>query len=94
MDKIPLLPKVGEYLQQPCIPSGTYRNWISYGEKVELLSDEAKFILCDPQPSCGLMIAVTPSAIAEVKAILAKEGMHIASFGKFVKKGERLSSEE
>ena len=90
LDDIPLLPKVHEYLQQGCIPGGTYRNWDSYGEKVQLRSDEDKFILCDPQTSGGLMIAVAPSAIAEVKSLLATEGLQVASFGKFVKKGERL----
>ena len=90
LDKIPLLPKVREYLEQECIPGGTYRNWDSYGDKVELRSDEDKFILCDPQTSGGLMLAVSPSAIAEVKSILAKEEMQVESFGKFVKKGEKL----
>ena len=90
LDKIPLLPKVQEYLDQECIPGGTYRNWDSYGDKVQLLSDSDRFILCDPQTSGGLMIAVEPSAIAEVKSLLAKEGIHVESFGKFVKRGERL----
>ena len=89
-DKIPLLPKVHDYLEQACIPGGTYRNWDSYGDKVELLSDEDKFILCDPQTSGGLMIAVAPSAIAEVKSLLAKEGLQVESFGEFVKKDKRL----
>ena len=90
LDKIPLLPKVQEYLDQDCIPGGTYRNWDSYGDKVQLLSDSDRFILCDPQTSGGLMIAVEPSAIAEVKSLLAKEGLQVESFGKFVKRGERL----
>ena len=90
LDKIPLLPKVQEYLEQDCIPGGTYRNWDSYGEKVQLISDSDRFILCDPQTSGGLMIAVEPSAIAEVKSLLAKEGIHVESFGKFVKRGEKL----
>ena len=89
-DKIPLLPKVQAYLEQKCIPGGTYRNWDSYGDKVELRSDEDKFILCDPQTSGGLMIAVAPSAIPEVKSLLAEEGLQVVSFGKFIKKGERL----
>lgn len=90
LDKIPLLPKVQEYLKQACIPGGTYRNWSSYGDKVELRFDEDKFILCDPQTSGGLMIAVEPSAIAEVKSLLAQEGLQVESFGKMVKRGERL----
>lgn len=90
LDKIPLLPKVQEYLKQECIPGGTYRNWSSYGDKVELRSDEDKFILCDPQTSGGLMIAVAPSAIEEVKSLLSKEGLQVESFGKIVKRGEKL----
>ena len=90
LDKIPLLPKVHDYLKQACIPGGTHRNWDSYGDKVQLRSDEDKFILCDPQTSGGLMIAVTPSAIAELKSLLAKQGLQVDSFGKFVKRGERL----
>ena len=90
LDQIPLLPKVHEYLQQECIPGGTYRNWDSYGSKVQLRSDDDKFILCDPQTSGGLMLAVAPSAIEEVKAMLANEGLHVESFGKLVKKGERV----
>ena len=90
LDKVPLLPKTQAYLQQECIPGGTYRNWESYGDKVKLRSDEDKFILCDPQTSGGLMIAVAPSAIAEAKTLLAKEGLQVESFGKFVKRGERF----
>ena len=90
LDKIPLLPKVQAYLEQACIPGGTYRNWSSYGDKVELRFDEDKFILCDPQTSGGLMIAVEPSAIAEVKSLLAIEGLQVESFGKMMKRGEKL----
>lgn len=90
LDKIPLLPKVQAYLEQACIPGGTYRNWSSYGDKVELRFDEDKFILCDPQTSGGLMIAVEPSAIAEVKSLLAQEGLQVEPFGKMMKRGEKL----
>ncbi len=89
-DKIPLLPKVRAYLAQDCIPGGAYNNWSSYGDKVQLRCDDDKFILCDPQTSGGLMIAVEPSAIAEVKTLLAKEGFQVASFGEFVERGKKL----
>ena len=90
MDNIPLLPKVHEYLEQACIPGGTHRNWDSYGNKVTLRTEEDKFILCDPQTSGGLMLAVAPSAIETVKTLLAKQGLHVQSFGKFVKRGEGM----
>ncbi len=90
LDKIPLLPKVREYLEQGCIPGGTYRNWDSYGDKVELRSEDDKFILCDPQTSGGLMLAVAPSAIAEVISLFTKEGLQVEAFGKFVNRGGKM----
>lgn len=90
LDKIPLLPKVQDYLEQGCIPGGTHRNWAIYGEKVKLRSDADKFILCDPQTSGGLMIAVVPSAIEEVKAVLAKADIYAEPFGELVKRGKDL----
>ncbi|PVX51863.1 selenophosphate synthase [Balneicella halophila] len=90
LDKVPLLPKVHEYLDQGCIPGGTHRNWASYGDKVKLSSEKDKFILCDPQTSGGLMIAVESSAVEEVKSLLAKENIHVQSFGKLIERKEDL----
>ncbi len=84
LEKIPLLPKVEEYLEQGCIPGGTYRNWSSYGKKVQLKNEEDKLILCDPQTSGGIMIAVAPKAISEVQELLQKEGFGTTAFGKLV----------
>lgn len=88
--KIPLLPKVQDYLEQGCVPGGTHRNWSSYGNKVQLKNDTDKLILCDPQTSGGIMIAVAPNAINETKELLKKEGFETTSFGKLVEQKERL----
>ena len=90
LDKIPLLPQVQTYLAQDCIPGGTYRNWDSYGSHVQLRSPQDKLILCDPQTSGGLMLAVAPWAIAEVTALLAKEGLEVEAFGQFVERSQKL----
>ncbi len=90
LQKIPLLPRVQEYLAQGCVPGGTHRNWSSYGKKVHLQKEDDKLILCDPQTSGGLMIAVAEEAIGEVKAILAKNNMPIEPFGKLVKRSSSL----
>ncbi len=84
LSKIPLLPKVEEYLEQGCVPGGTHRNWSSYGKKVQLKNDADKLILCDPQTSGGIMIAVAPEAIKEVQEVLQKEGFGTTPFGKLV----------
>lgn len=88
--KIPLLPRVDKYLAQGCVPGGTHRNWASYGDKVQLCNEEAKLLLCDPQTSGGLLIAVAPAALQEVQALLAKNSVPIEPFGHLVKQGEKL----
>lgn len=90
LNKIPLLPKVEEYLKKDCVPGGTHRNWASYGEKVDLKEEAHKLILCDPQTSGGLMLAVAPQALDEVQALLARNNMPIEVFGKLVKQKEKL----
>ncbi len=69
-DKIPLLPFVSEYLELKCIPGGTNRNWDSYGHKIGDLNERQKQLLCDPQTSGGLLIAVQDHAVDQVLKIM------------------------
>jgi len=57
-DKVPVIGAVGWYLEQGCIPGGTVRNWASYGDKIQSLTETQKAILADPQTSGGLLVAV------------------------------------
>ena len=61
---IPLLPEVESYRSQGCVPGGTERNFASYGKRLPDLTDRQKQILCDPQTSGGLLIAVS-SGVSE-----------------------------
>lgn len=70
------------YIRQGCIPGGTNRNYDSYGSKIELASDEQRFILCDPQTSGGLLIAVHPDSKSEVQDLLKTEGLWFEPIGK------------
>ncbi|MGY8847664.1 MAG: selenide, water dikinase SelD, partial [Bacteroidia bacterium] len=65
--KVPIFDEVEYYLEQKCVPGGTTRNWDSYGEKVRLANESYRDILCDPQTSGGLLIAVEPDSTAEVE---------------------------
>ncbi|WP_394204329.1 selenide, water dikinase SelD [Shewanella waksmanii] len=56
--QLPLLPKVSHYLNMGCIPGGTQRNFESYQQSLPALDPQQKAILCDPQTSGGLLIAV------------------------------------
>lgn len=70
---LPVLESVSDYITQGCIPGGTHRNFDSYGHKASELTDKQKALLCDPQTSGGLLIAVQPSARHDVEALLAPE---------------------
>ena len=89
-DKIPTLPMLQAYLEQDCIPGGTLRNWDSYGHHVSMKEDSYKNILCDPQTSGGLLLAVEPEALPEVEACLAKFNIQAKSFGQLIEKQEQL----
>ncbi|WP_159521193.1 selenide, water dikinase SelD [Sunxiuqinia indica] len=90
MDKIPRFAEVAEYIVQGCIPGGTHRNWDSYGCRVKLKSEDDKLLLCDPQTSGGLLLAVEESSLDEVKAILEKYDLNASVFGQLTKPKEDL----
>lgn len=91
-DKIPVFPEIAGYLAQKCIPGGTHRNWDSYGQHIKLKDESQKYILCDPQTSGGLMIAVHPDAIQEVESLLINNGIEPVCFGEFTDQGQYLIS--
>lgn len=80
-DKIPTFDEVHQYIAQDCIPGGTHRNWDSYGQNIKLQDESQKIILCDPQTSGGLLIAVENSAIAEVESLFVENGLAAVCFG-------------
>ena len=64
----------------------TRRNWASYGEDL-ILDDTTDFVrdlVCDPQTSGGLLLAVAPASTGEVEDALRGEGLHAQSIGEVV----------
>ncbi len=88
--EIPIFDEVGYYLEQKCVPGGTTRNWDSYGEKVKLANASYRDILCDPQTSGGLLIAVEPDSAAEVESLLKSNGIDAQPFGELTEQDEFL----
>ena len=78
---VPVLTGVATYLAAGCVPGGTLRNFDSYGQRISLLSDDDKHLLCDPQTSGGLLVAVTPEGEAEFLAAAADQGMQLKPIG-------------
>ncbi len=72
---VSLLANLDSYLDQGLSPGGAKRNWESYGHHVQLTTDRQRMILADPQTSGGLLVAVDPSAQAEVTALLTDHGL-------------------
>ncbi|TCK01518.1 selenophosphate synthase [Volucribacter psittacicida] len=73
-----------DYIEKGCIPGGTERNFASYGHKVSALSHQQKAILCDPQTSGGLLIAVKPEAESEVFEVAQQAGIELIAVGKLM----------
>ncbi|MFD2512764.1 selenide, water dikinase SelD [Pontibacter locisalis] len=80
-DKVPLLPEALEYLAQKAVPGGTNRNFDSYGHKLAELTTEQKHLLCDPQTSGGLLVAVDPTGREEVLQVFERYGLQLQPFG-------------
>ncbi len=83
-DAIPKLPGVEEYIKLGAVPGGTERNFASYGHLMGEMPREVRDLLCDPQTSGGLLLAVMPEAENEVKATAAEFGIELTAIGELV----------
>lgn len=88
-EAIPKIEGVEEYIKMNSIPGGTRRNWNAYGKNVAGVTEEQKVLLCDPQTSGGLLVAVEESAIAKFQEIAQKYGYgELKAIGTLVSIGE------
>lgn len=93
--KIRRIVDVQEYIQKKTIPGATPRNWKSYssGVQIEAGVDEAEALnlLPDPQTNGGLLIAVAPEAVEEVKALFISKGLeqHTTPIGICRERGDK-----
>lgn len=80
-ERIPLLAPVQAYLDKGCVPGGTLRNFESYGYAFSGLSERQQHLLCDPQTSGGLLVAVTATDTAGFEAEMAAAGFALKPLG-------------
>lgn len=83
---VPVLPGVAQYLRAGCVPGGTLRNFDSYGERISSLNDDQKHLLCDPQTSGGLLVAVTPEGEVTFLDVAKQAGLALQPIGRLVAK--------
>ena len=92
-EKVPaIIENIKSYVDKNCIPGGTNRNWDSYGDKIGNIADFEKNLLADPQTSGGLLIAVDPNSISEVRELFIQKGLKnfIQPIGVFVAMEEKV----
>ena len=78
---VPLIPQALAYLAQGCIPGGTLRNLESYGHKLDVSHEATRNLLCDPQTSGGLLIAVEPGCADKLESLLIEAGIEPCRIG-------------
>jgi len=88
--KVPKLTILDEYIARKSMPGGTKTNWKSYGQNIELKYPGYKNVLCDPQTSGGLLIAVEEQSVVAVKQILKDNNIEVEPFGIFTQKQDFL----
>lgn len=83
-ENIPKLEGLSKYVGQGCVPGGTARNFESYGNKIAGMSDAQRLILCDPQTSGGLLVAVDPSRRVDFLEVTGRRRLKLKPFGRLI----------
>ena len=80
-DQVPVLPHIPQYLELDCSPGGAKRNFDSYGYALGAMTERQRQIMCDPQTSGGLLVAVEPAGEAAFLQVCAAAGMTLQPIG-------------
>jgi selenide,water dikinase len=81
-DLLPLLDGVADLARVPYRTGAAGRNWESFGEEVTLapgMADWKRDLMCDPQTSGGLLVAVAPDGAAKVLDMFRAAGFDRAA---------------
>lgn len=88
--EVPRFEVIDQYIAQQSIPGGTHRNWDSYGHKVSAITENQRALLCDPQTSGGLLIAVAKEHTADFQEEARKCQLYLTPFGEIIEKQHPL----
>jgi selenide,water dikinase len=81
-EAVPKIDGLERYLQEKAFPGGTKRNFDSYGHLIGPLENDARSVLCDPQTSGGLLVAVDPGGEAQFHEVCNKHGLTLQPIGR------------
>lgn len=85
---VPRIHSVDYYLAQGAVPGGTERNFLSYGERISAITEPQKQLLCDPQTSGGLLVAVSPEGEREFLQMAKNLGLNLDVIGELASQGK------
>ncbi len=83
-EAVPKLQHLDDYLELGAVPGGTLRNFDSYGERISPLSEPQKLLLCDPQTSGGLLVAVDAAGEGDFLAVAVELGLALFPIGELI----------
>ncbi len=86
--RVPRLENIDRYIDEGCTSGGTDRNFDSYGSKIGPLTKRQKALLCDPQTSGGLLVAVDPDGLTAFEEVSAE--FNLQSFGQITEATDPL----
>ena len=89
---VPELPGLDDYIGLGCIPGATPRNFEAVAGCLPPLSVRDKAVLCDPQTSGGLLVALSPCTLEEVQDLLIAHHTPHTVIGSFVPNGSGKSA--
>jgi len=81
---VPKLPEVENYISLDCSPGGAQRNFDSYGHYLEPMTELQRKILCDPQTSGGLLVAVEEEHCDDFMAFTKTANLDLKPLGQLV----------
>jgi len=88
---VPVLhPVIYNYISKGTVPGGTNRNFASYGHKISAMTEDQKALICDPQTSGGLLIAVKENSTNDFESFMMDRGYLVNPIGEMVEKGSYL----
>lgn len=87
VDKVPAIDGVDRYIGAGCVPGGTGRNFASYGEHMQAVTESDRALLCDPQTSGGLLVSVNPAELDVFQESVRDAGLELDCIGEILPDG-------
>lgn len=89
---VPKLDEIENYIALGCSPGGAQRNFDSYGNKLSEMSELQRKILCDPQTSGGLLVAVEKAHTEEFMQLARNFELDLNPIGELLPADESSST--